>query len=152
MADTKEEIRQDSIFSSDSDSSYFGSECVEDEIFGYEPEVIEELKSPLSEEKLKFMVANSVLNPIRAGRSVVSIVVQPTRRIPVGNFGQFSSLPANCTKSENEVDNCVMSLNDLEQYDVMLQGLIDELTAISDDLVSLSLIPQAIHVKSCSHF
>ena len=129
MADAKKEA----VFSSDSDSSCCDSECCTcvDELQVYEHKIME--GSSFVQHNPKFMVSNCATNPVQASKALVSLVVKPTDDMHIGCFDQDSW---STIKSKNEMDNAVMSLNDLDQYDIMLQGLIDELSTISEELVS----------------
>ena len=132
MADAKKEKTQEAVFSSDSDSSCCDSECcgcLNELHVLYEQEIMEE---SFVQHSPKLVVTNGT-SPVQASKPLVSLVVKPTCSVHVGCFGQDSW---SAMGSKNEVDNAVMSLNDLDEYDIMLQGLIDELSTISNKLVS----------------
>ena len=122
MAEAKKDTTQEVVFNSDSDSSSSCSECCScvDEIHVYEQELMEESSSFLP----KLLASSSIANPVQANKPLVSFVVKPIKNIMKEVDGHVLC------------DNVVMSLNDLDQYDIMLQGLINELSTISDKLVS----------------
>lgn len=143
MADAEKGKTQEAVFSSDSDSSCCDSECcscLNELHVVYEQDIMEE--SFVQHSNPKLMVTNGTTSPVQASKSLVSLVVKPTDSGHVGCFGQDSW---SAMRSKNEVDNAVMSLNDLDQYDTMLQGLIDELSTISDKLVS------CVPISTCSY-
>lgn len=134
MADSKNVSTQEENFSSDSDCSSCDYECCScvDELRVYEHKIMEQ--SSFVQHNQTFVVSNCTTSPVQTSKALVSLVVKPSDNVHnIGCFGQDTWSPV---KSKNVVDNTVMSLNDLDHYGVMLQGLIDELSTISEKLVS----------------
>ena len=133
MADIQKETTQEASFSSDSDSSCCGCECCSnvDELHICEHKITEELlivpHYPASE------VSKCATDRIQANKALVSLVVKSSENIQ--NIGCFDQDRRSAMKSKNE-DSAVMSLSDLDQYDIMLRGLIDELSTLSEKIVS----------------
>lgn len=77
----------------------------------------------------------------KASKPKVTFSVEPND----GEVGSDQSNRDTMEGSNNDVlsNDAVMSLHDLDQYDIMLQGLIDELSTISDNLVS------KLHLSVC---
>ena len=116
MSDGKKVTVREANSSSDSDCSCCDYECCS---------CVDELRV------YKHMVSKCSTSPIQASKALVSLVVKPSDNIHSFDQDSWSAM-----KSKNEVDNAVMSLSDLDHYDIMLQGLIDELSTISEELVS----------------
>lgn len=134
MSDAKKVTAREANSSSDSDCSCCDYECCScvDELSVYDHKIMEE--SSFQQHNPTFVVSNCSTSPIQASKALVSLVVKPSDNIhSVGCFDQDSW---SAMKSKNEVDNGVMSLSDLDQYDIMLHSLIDELSTISEELVS----------------
>lgn len=131
MSDAKKVTVREANSSSDSDCSCCDYECCScvDEVRVYEHKIMEE--SSFQQYNPTFVVSNCSTSPIQASKALVSLVVKPSDNIHSFDQDSWSAM-----KSKNEVDNAVMSLSDLDHYDIMLQGLIDELSTISEELVS----------------
>lgn len=134
MSDTKKVTAQGASFSSDSDSSCCDCECCSyvEELHVYERKIVEE--SSFVQHNPTFVVSNCSASPIQDSKSLISLVVKPSDNMH--NIGHFDQDSWSAMKSMNEVDSTVLSLSDLDHYDTMLQDLIDELSTISEKLVS----------------
>lgn len=127
--------QETAVVSSDSDSSFSDSDelvCQSDET-AKQPDTMDQLSS-LPHDAVVNLLARANHKPEKTSPSKESFVVHPT----VNDHQSSSRDDMNRVEGPAHCDDGVMSLCDLDQYGVMLEGLIDELSIMSDKLVRCS--------------